>query len=38
MSDTWEMFKMLADEADQKNRDNIVPDGYADAMPTFGSA
>lgn len=38
MADTWQAFKTLADEADQKNRDNIVPDGYAEAMPTMGEA
>ncbi len=38
MADTWESFKTLADEADEKNRNKIVPDGYAEAMPTMGQA
>lgn len=38
MVDTWDAFKTLADEADQKNRDKIVPDGYAAAMPIMGNA
>lgn len=31
-------LRLLADEADQKNRDKVVPPGYADAMPTWGTA
>lgn len=38
MADTWEAFKTLADEADEKNRNKVVPDGYAEAMPTAGRA
>lgn len=38
MADTWEQFNTLADEADEKNRNKIVPEGYAEAMPTMGQA
>lgn len=38
MADIWEAFKTLADEADEKNRDKVVPEGYAEMMPTMGQA
>lgn len=38
MAGTWSAFKTLADEADEKNRNKVVPEGYAEAMPTAGQA
>lgn len=38
LEDTLGALRPLADEAEQKNRDRIIPDGAAAAMPAAGSA
>jgi hypothetical protein len=38
LEETLGLLRPLADEADEKNRNKVVPPGYAEAMPTMGSA